>query len=160
MLSPQFDCPLLPSFVPLYLPIPLLLQGLSGLLAFGHPRLLFCSHMLTAPALLLLSTSDPSESQTLGPHCLDCILRMEKMQYQAPLKATGGIQGSRRETINRIEAVESMPTKLCSMQTRHIARNLEGPSVNQDIYPPDWSLKDREEEDVQLRREGNGGTMG
>lgn len=48
--------------------------------------------------------------------------------------------GSRPETINQIAAVEDMRTKLYSMQTRHIARNLERPSVNRDIYPQIWSL--------------------
>lgn len=54
------------------------------------------------------------------------IKEMEKLQYQALLKATEGTQGSKRKTINQIAAVENM-TKLHSMQTRHIARNLERP---------------------------------
>lgn len=61
---------------------------------------------------------------------------MEKLLYQALLKATGGIQGSKQETINQIAAVESIQAKLSSMQTRHIARNLTRPSVNRDNYPP------------------------
>lgn len=42
-----------------------------------------------------------------------------------------------------------MRTKLHSMQTRYVARNLERPSVNRDIYPPTWSLtEEMEEEEV------------
>lgn len=58
------------------------------------------------------------------------IQEMGKVQYQALLKATGGVQGSNRETINYIAAVESIPTKLNSMQRRYVARNLERPTVN------------------------------
>lgn len=62
---------------------------------------------------------------------------MARMQYQALLKATGGTQGSRpTTTANEIAAV----------QRRLVAKNLERPEANRDIYTRTWSLIEAEEE--------------
>lgn len=43
------------------------------------------------------------------------IEEMGKFQHQALLKAIGGIQGSKKELMNHMPAVESIPAKLNSM---------------------------------------------
>lgn len=64
-------------------------------------------------------------------------------------EVTGGIQGRKREVINRIVAGGSKEVKLNSMQTRRIVRKLERPLANRNSYPPTWSLIEREEEEEE-----------
>lgn len=66
---------------------------------------------------------------------------MQRVQYQALLKAAGGVQGSKRGTIDHIAAVEDIMAKLESMERRYAARKPERPEFNKDFHPTAWSLE-------------------
>ena len=55
------------------------------------------------------------------------------MQYQALRKATGAVQGTAMDKVNRMAGVEDVPTYLDNCQARFIARCVEDPTKLGDI---------------------------
>ena len=52
---------------------------------------------------------------------------MRRLQYAALRKCTGAVMGARKESVDKIAAVESVETFLTSMQDRFIARAIGDP---------------------------------
>ena len=72
---------------------------------------------------------------------------MEKLQYQVLKKATGAVQGSSMEKVNKIAGVEDVETIMRANQARFIARCMADPAGVGDILQGkeegrDWRDKD------------------
>ena len=52
---------------------------------------------------------------------------MRRLQYSALRKCTGAVLGARKESVDKIAAVESVETFLTSMQDRFVARAIRDP---------------------------------
>ena len=69
---------------------------------------------------------------------------IRRLQYAALRKCTGAVMGARKESVDKIAAVESVETFLISMQDRFVARAIGDPRGVGDL----------------LRRSGRGGELG
>ena len=59
---------------------------------------------------------------------------MLRFQYQALKKATGAVQGSSIEKVDKITGVEDVDTTMKSAQTRFVARSIADPTGVGDIW--------------------------
>ena len=69
---------------------------------------------------------------------------MRRLEYAALRKCTGAVMRARKESVDKIAAVESVGTFLTSMQDRFVARAIRNPRGVGDL----------------LRRSGGGGELG
>ena len=77
-----------------------------------------------------------------------------QVQYQALRKATGVVQGTSGETVNRMTGVEVAATHLDNCQARFMARCVEDPCKLGNIMPVGFG--DKNAIDGGLAREGKG----
>ena len=69
------------------------------------------------------------------------------MQYQSLSKCAGAPRGTPQEAVDKISGVESIETKMDTMQARFVSRSMCDRSAMEGLWPADFEKSEEEQEE-------------